>query len=72
MKKRTKSYFYLFLIVIVVAMISLVYFKDKQMISSNLEDDTHMTIKVDLEHSSLFVNLYNDSQFSSAQCDDKY
>ncbi len=71
MKKRTKSYFYLFLIVIV-AMISLVYFKDKQMISSNLEDDTHMTIKVDLEHSSLFVNLYNDSQFSSAQCDDKY
>ena len=57
MKKRTKSYFYLFLIVIVVAMISLVYFKDKQMISSNLEDDTHMTIKVDLEHSSLFVNL---------------
>lgn len=130
MKKRTRINFYLFLVVIVVVMTSLVYFKDKQMISSNenteirlisidykkdgkydtldlskneiskdlndrlvsifenvkirnkllpaikshtvLEGDTHITVKVNLENSSLFVNLYNDSQFSSAQFDDKY
>lgn len=125
-----KKYFYLCLAVIVVAMTSFAYFKDKQMIRSNdnpeirlisvdykkdgiygtldlskneiskdlndrlvsifknvkirnkilpvirshavLEGDTHITVKVDLENSSLFVNLHNDSQFSSAQFYDKY
>ena len=124
------KYFYLFLVVTVVAMMSLVYFKDKPMISSNdnpeirlisvdykkdgiydtldlskneiskdlndrlvsmfenvkirnkllpviksytvLEGDTHITVKVDLENSSLFVNLHNDLQFSFAQFNDKY
>ena len=37
-----------------------------------LEGDTHITVKVDLENSSLFVNLHNDSQFSSEQFYDKY
>lgn len=37
-----------------------------------LEGDTHITVKVDLDNSSLFVNLHNDSQFSSAQFNDKY
>lgn len=37
-----------------------------------LEGDTHITVKVDLDNSSLFVNLHNDSQFSSAQLNDKY
>lgn len=125
-----KQYFYLFLVVIVVAITSLVYFKDKSMISSNdnpevrlisvdykkdgtygtldlskkeiskdlndrlvsifenvkirnkllppikshtvLDGDTHIAVKVSLDNSSLFVNLYNDSQFSSAQFNEKY
>ncbi len=37
-----------------------------------LDGDTHITVKVDLENSSLFVNLHNDSQFSSAQLNDRY
>lgn len=36
------------------------------------DGDTHITIKVSLENSSLFVNLLNDSQFSSAQYHDRY
>lgn len=125
-----KKYVYLFLIVTVVAMTSFVYFRDKQMISSNddpeirlisvdykkdgiygtldlskneiskdlndrlvsifknvkirnkllpaikshtvLEGDTYITVKVDLDNSSLFVNLHNDSQSSSAQFNDKH
>lgn len=37
-----------------------------------LEGDTHITVKVDLDNSSLFVNLHNDSQFSSAQFNDRH
>lgn len=37
-----------------------------------LEGDTHITVKVTLENSSLFVNLNNDSQFSSVQLEEKY
>lgn len=125
-----KRYFCFFLAVITVVMISLVYFRDKQMIrpddnpeirlistdykkndiygtldlskneiSKDLNDrlvsifknvkmrnrllpaikshtvsegDTHITVKVDLETSSLFVNLYNDSRASSVQWNDRY
>ena len=37
-----------------------------------LDEDTHITVKVDLENSLLFVNLHNNPQFSSAQFNEKY
>lgn len=38
-----------------------------------LDEDTHITIKVDLENnSSLFVNLHYNPQFSSGQFNEKY
>ena len=60
MKKRTKINFYLFLIVIVVVMTSLVYFKDKQMISSNDNPEKSYAIAYNCSKCKKVIIDYNE------------